>query len=213
MLLSGARKSRMLINNHIKEHIEAHIPTLPTWVFIRPHLSYNTVLSACSIHVPCPMCEATSLHWRSYGSVTQPHWTLAIDLWIEPKTLFCLFCILFFKIPICIASSLNGFLNHHFYSAGSPVTDVIGFWVFWGGGLFRAAPVSYGGSQAWGPIRAVSYRPTPQPQQLGIQAVSSTYTTTQSNTGSLTHWATPGIKPASSWILIRFVSTEPQQEL
>ena len=33
------------------------------------------------------------------------------------------------------------------------------------------------------------------------------------DTGSLTHWARPGIEPASSWILVRFVSTEPRCEL
>ena len=30
---------------------------------------------------------------------------------------------------------------------------------------------------------------------------------------SLTHWARPGIEPESSWILVGFVTTEPQQEL
>ena len=30
---------------------------------------------------------------------------------------------------------------------------------------------------------------------------------------SLTHRARPGIEPACSWMLVRFVSTEPQQEL
>ena len=33
------------------------------------------------------------------------------------------------------------------------------------------------------------------------------------NAGPLTHWARPGIKPSSLWILIRFISIEPQQEL
>ena len=32
-------------------------------------------------------------------------------------------------------------------------------------------------------------------------------------TKSLTHWARPGIEPTSSWLLVRFVSAEPQQEL
>ena len=36
-------------------------------------------------------------------------------------------------------------------------------------------------------------------------AASETYTTAHSNANSLTHWARPGIKPTSSWILIRFV--------
>ena len=55
--------------------------------------------------------------------------------------------------------------------------------------LFRAARGAYGGSQAKGPKRAVA-QPTPQPQQCGIQAESSTYTTAHaahSNAGSLTH--------------------------
>ena len=52
----------------------------------------------------------------------------------------------------------------------------------------------------------------PQPQQLGIQVKSTTYTTAHGNTRSLTHWARPGIKPATSWILVGFVSPEPRQE-
>ena len=58
-----------------------------------------------------------------------------------------------------------------------------------------------------------SCQPTRQPQQRGIWAASAIYTTAQSNTGSLTHWARPGIKPASSWMLVRFISAAPQWEL
>ena len=36
ILLSGALKTQMLINGHIKECIEAHAPTLTTWVIILP---------------------------------------------------------------------------------------------------------------------------------------------------------------------------------
>ena len=50
----------------------------------------------------------------------------------------------------------------------------------------------------------------PQPQQHGIQATSTTYTTACGNAGSLTHWARPGIEPASLWVLVRCVTTEPQ---
>ena len=39
------------------------------------------------------------------------------------------------------------------------------------------------------------------------------YTTAHGNTGSLTHRARPEIEPSSSWILVGFVTTEPQQEL
>ena len=35
----------------------------------------------------------------------------------------------------------------------------------------------------------------------------STYTTAQGDVGSLTHWARPGIEPASSWILVRFIKS------
>ena len=46
-----------------------------------------------------------------------------------------------------------------------------------------------------------------------MQVPFVTYTTAQGNTGSLTHWAGPGIEPASSWIPVRFVMAEPQGEL
>ena len=63
--------------------------------------------------------------------------------------------------------------------------------------LFRATPVAYGIFQArdW------------------IEAKSVTYTTAHGNTGFLTHWARPGIEPASSWILVRFITTELRQKL
>ena len=47
---------------------------------------------------------------------------------------------------------------------------------------------------------------TPQPQQCEIWAVSAPYTTAHGNAGSLTHWARPGIKPVSSWVLVGFVT-------
>ena len=62
---------------------------------------------------------------------------------------------------------------------------------------FRVAPVACGGSQAKGPIRAASM----------------TSTTAQGNVGYFTHWARPGIKRTPLWILVRFLSTEPQQVL
>ena len=40
-----------------------------------------------------------------------------------------------------------------------------------------------------------------------------TYTTAHSNAGSLTHWVRPGIEPTSSWVLVGFITAEPQQEL
>ena len=52
-----------------------------------------------------------------------------------------------------------------------------------------------------------------QPQQCQIRATSATYTTAHSTAGALTHWSRPGIEPASSRILVRFVSAEPRWEL
>ena len=49
-------------------------------------------------------------------------------------------------------------------------------------------------------------RPMPQPQQHRIWAASVTYTKAHGNTGSLIHWVRPGIEPASSWLLIRFLT-------
>ena len=42
--------------------------------------------------------------------------------------------------------------------------------------------------------------------------MSATYTTVHGNARSLTHWVRPWSKPASSWMLVRFVSTEPRWE-
>ena len=63
--------------------------------------------------------------------------------------------------------------------------------------LFRATPTGYGGSQAGGQIGAVA---------TGLLH-------SHSNARSLTHRMRPGIEPASSWMLVRFVSAEPRQEL
>ena len=80
-------------------------------------------------------------------------------------------------------------------------------------GLFRAASVTYGGSQARWLNRSYSCQATPQPQQCGIQATSATYATADGNARSLAHWARPEIEYESSWMLVRFVSTEPHGTL
>ena len=74
-------------------------------------------------------------------------------------------------------------------------------------------PGAYGSSQARGWIGATALSYATKPQQHGIWAVSVTYTTAQSHTGFLTHWARLGIKPGSSWILVRFIPDEPPWEL
>ena len=62
-------------------------------------------------------------------------------------------------------------------------------------------------------IRVGSHQSTLQPQQHQIQAMSANYTATHSNSRSLNHWARPGIEPASSWILLGFITAEPRQQL
>ena len=54
--------------------------------------------------------------------------------------------------------------------------------------------------------QSYSWWPTPQPQQHGIRAASETYTPAYGNARSFTHWGRPGIKPASSWMLVRFIN-------
>ena len=72
--------------------------------------------------------------------------------------------------------------------------------------VFRAAPVAYASSQARGRIGAAAAGP--MPQQHRIWATLSTYNTALGNAGFLTHCAKPGIKPTSSWILVRFITTD-----
>ena len=71
--------------------------------------------------------------------------------------------------------------------------------------LFMATPIAYGSSQAAAGIHHSH-------SNGRIWAASVTYTTAHNNAGSLTHWARPGIEPASSWILVGFFSAAPQQE-
>ena len=44
------------------------------------------------------------------------------------------------------------------------------------------------------------------------RATSATYTAAHGNTGYLTHRVRPEIEPTSSWILVGFITTEPQRE-
>ena len=54
---------------------------------------------------------------------------------------------------------------------------------------------------------------TPQTRQHQIQAASVTYTTAHGNAVYLTHWARPGIKPASQCSRDTADAIAPQQEL
>ena len=62
--------------------------------------------------------------------------------------------------------------------------------------IFRVSPVAYESSQVGGQIRA--------------SAAGLHYS--HSKARSLTHWMRPGFKPVSSWILVGFLTPEPQWE-
>ena len=87
---------------------------------------------------------------------------------------------------------------------------VLLFFLFW---LFRAAPFTHGGSQARGWIRATAASLHHSHSNAASKPCLRTTTTAHSNTGSLIHSERPGIEPASSQILVRFVFTEPRREL
>ena len=102
----------------------------------------------------------------------------------------------------------GGFLHHYFHQKFSF------FFLF--SCFFMAIPAAYGSSQARQGLNwscRCSCPPTPQPQQQGMQAMSVTYITAHSNARSLTHWERLEIEPVSSWILVGFVSIEPQWKL
>ena len=102
-----------------------------------------------------------------------------------------------------------------FQSAGLPwrvhTMTVLFFFFFFFFFFFLGA--AHGSSKARGLNQSYSYQPTPQLQQCQIWASSSTHTTAHGNATSLTHWKRPGIEPATSWFVVRFVSAVPWQEL
>ena len=76
-----------------------------------------------------------------------------------------------------------------------------------------AIPAAYGSFQARGWVGTAAADLHHSHRNSGSRAMSATYTTAQSNVGSLTHWVRPGIKPISLWILVGFISAEPQREV
>ena len=77
--------------------------------------------------------------------------------------------------------------------------------------LFGAAPAAHGSSQARGRIGAIAAGL--RHNHSNARSVSVTYTTAYGNTRSLTHWARPGIEPATSWFRVGFISSVPRWEL
>ena len=95
------------------------------------------------------------------------------------------------------------FAQYKLYFIPSIETLIIFFFF----GLFRAAPTAHGGSQARGRIGATAASLRQSHSNVSqIQAASATYTTAHVNAGSLTYWARPGIGPATSRLLVRFIN-------
>ena len=65
--------------------------------------------------------------------------------------------------------------------------------------FFRAASVAYGISQTRGGIGATAASLHHSHSNGRIQAASDTYATAHGSARSLTHWASSGPEPASSW--------------
>ena len=101
-----------------------------------------------------------------------------------------------FFLPSSLSLSLSFFLSFFFF-------------LF----LFRVVPTAYGYSKARGENGVTAASLHHSHSKTGIWAMSVTYTTVHSNSWSPTHWVRPGIEPASSWILVRFISTVPQWKL
>ena len=84
------------------------------------------------------------------------------------------------------------------------------FFIFW---LFRAAPTAYGSYQARGSNWGCSFPAyTTATETMDLSRVCNLHHSSW-QPKYLTDWAKPGIKPASSWILVRFITTKPWQDL
>ena len=79
--------------------------------------------------------------------------------------------------------------------------------------LFRAVPPAYGGCQARGPIGATAAGLHHSHSNIRSELRLWPTPIAHGNARSLTHWARPGIKPATSWFLVGFISAAPQWKL
>ena len=122
------------------------------------------------------------------------------------------FLIYFTRSSFFSVTVAKGFLILLIFSKKKKKKTVLSFTDFFFSFLFRPIPAAYGCSPRVDIKSELQLKPMPWPQQHQNWAASATYTTAHSNTRSLTYWVGPGIKPISSWILLRFITTEPQWE-
>ena len=83
----------------------------------------------------------------------------------------------------------------------------VGFFLFFFF-LFKAAPTACGSSQARGWITVTAAKLQHSHSNTGFE--QHLRPTPQLLARSLIHWSRPGIRTSSLWILVRFVSAEPQ---
>ena len=115
--------------------------------------------------------------------------------------------------PICAAVATPNSLTHQPGRGSNPSLcsnlsccswiPSLSFFSFW---LFSTGPMAYGGFQARHRIKAVALAYTTA--TLDPSHIFDLYHT-HGNARSLIHWARPGIKPATLWFLVGFVSTAP----
>ena len=96
------------------------------------------------------------------------------------------------------------------FSSHSAIHPFFPFFFFF---LFRATPRAYGSSLAWGWIGATVANLCHSHSNSGSEPCLRPTSQLMAMPDHLTHWARPGIEPASSWIPVGLVTTEPRQEL
>ena len=135
---------------------------------------------------------------------------LALHMWSNQDSIY------FQKFYNLDISNLNYMFSHLVYNSQIYLSSYLSISLhiyFCCCCLFRATPIPYGGSQARGPIRAIAAGLHHSHSNVGSEPHLWHTPQAHSNTGSLTHWTRPGIEPATSWFLVRFVSTVPRREL
>ena len=107
---------------------------------------------------------------------------------------------------ICIKQISN---NDILYGTGNYRYYLIITFLFF---IFRAAPMGYRGSQATGRIRVVAAGLCHSHSNTGSESCLRPTPQLRATLDTLTHRARPRIEPVSSWMLVRFIFTEPQWE-
>ena len=100
-----------------------------------------------------------------------------------------------------------GISSHHLVNTPCTFLSYLSFLFLF---FLRPAHVTYGGSQARGWIRAIASSHSHSHSYSNEACMQPTPQLTEMLDPYLTHWARSGIEPETSWMLVRFVSTEPR---